>query len=86
MLPSSSSPPTPLHPDWSASPAGESLFKDRWKGDDSDTMECNFDTDDMEEREAVRSLVVKDVFSWVRPYTRALNYEQVADGHLETGE
>lgn len=86
VLPSSSSPPTPLHPDWSASPAGESLFKDRWKGDDNDTMECNFDTDDMEEREAVRSLVVKDVFSWVRLYKRALNYEQVADGHLETGE
>lgn len=68
VLPSSSSSLTPLHPDWSASPAGESLFKDRWKGDDGDdTMECDFDMDDMEEREAVRSLVVKDVFSWVHP-------------------
>lgn len=74
MLPSS--PPTPLHPDWSANPAGETLFKDRWKGDGGDdSMECNFDIDDMEEREAVRSLVVKDVFSWVRLYARVLNCE-----------
>lgn len=86
MLPASS-PPTPLHTDWSASPAGESLFKDRWKGDDGDdAIECGFDMDDMEVREAVRSLIAKDVFSWVRLYTSALNYEQAADGHLEIGE
>lgn len=75
MLPSSS-PPTSLHPDWSANPAGESLFKDRWKGDGGDdSMDCDFDMDDTEVREAVRSLVVKDVFSWVRLYTCVLNYE-----------
>lgn len=68
MLPSSS-PPTPLSLDWSASSAGEGLFKDRWKTEDKDdAMECDYDMDDMEDREAVRSLVVKDVFSWVGIY------------------
>lgn len=73
VLPSSS-PPTPLHLDWSASSAGEGLFKNRWKVEGrDDTMECDFDMDDMEDREAVRSLVVKDVFSWVHPCKLALH-------------
>lgn len=59
VLPSSS-PPTAA---WSGD-----LLETRWK---EDGQMCDIDLDD-DQREAVRSLVVKDVFSWVCALTGEL--------------